>query len=101
MAAAADDCFPDSVTLSDSQYDVLKTIMQGKSVFYTGAAGTGKSFILRILQEILHHMSDKEAIAFTSPTVRKFVRLFCMCIYCIANLIVIFVRVLRRVISAV
>lgn len=67
--STGDDSLPEKVTLSDSQYDVLKTIMQGKSVFYTGAAGTGKSFILRILQEILKHMSDKESIAFTSPTV--------------------------------
>jgi len=65
----ADDHFPDNVTLSHSQHEVLQTILQGKSVFYTGAAGTGKSFILRILQEILLHMSDKESIAFTSPTV--------------------------------
>ncbi|RYH05030.1 hypothetical protein EON65_45840 [archaeon] len=39
-------------SLSSSQKQVLDTIAQGHSVFFTGAAGTGKSYILSILQEM-------------------------------------------------
>ena len=39
---------PERVSLSHSQYNVLKTVSQGYSVFFTGAAGPGKSYILRI-----------------------------------------------------
>lgn len=34
------------VTLSRSQRVVMKAVSEGKSVFFTGAAGTGKSFLL-------------------------------------------------------
>ena len=64
----SENSFPESVTLSQSQYDVIETIFTGNSVFYTGAAGTGKSFILRILQETFGKLDCKEKIAFTAPT---------------------------------
>lgn len=35
--------------LSDEQLAVVKAIQQGRSVFFTGAAGTGKSFLLQYL----------------------------------------------------
>ena len=39
-------------SLSSSQKQVLDAIARGHSVFFTGAAGTGKSYILSILQEV-------------------------------------------------
>ena len=63
-----DSSFPDIVTLSQSQHEVIETIFTGNSVFYTGAAGTGKSFILRILQETFGRLDCKDQIAFTAPT---------------------------------
>jgi len=39
-----------------------------KSVFYTGAAGTGKSFILQILKEVVRKLDCADMIAFTAPT---------------------------------
>jgi len=70
--AACSQSLPSSVTLSQGQHEVLKSIMQRRSVFYTGAAGTGKSFVIRILQELVVHMQNKDAIAFTAPTVSVF-----------------------------
>lgn len=55
-------------TLSSSQMDVLKAISNGKSVFFTGAAGSGKSFILKILQDLFYLTYQREKIAFTAPT---------------------------------
>ena len=37
------------VTLNDRQQEIISTIKGGQSVFFTGAAGTGKSFILKEL----------------------------------------------------
>ena len=37
------------VTLNDRQQEIINTIKGGQSVFFTGAAGTGKSFILKEL----------------------------------------------------
>ena len=36
------------VTLNDRQQEIINTIKGGQSVFFTGAAGTGKSFILKM-----------------------------------------------------
>lgn len=37
----------DQVTLNDDQKEVLQACLNGKSVFFTGSAGTGKSLLLR------------------------------------------------------
>lgn len=59
---------PERVSLSHSQYDVLKTVSQGYSVFFTGAAGTGKSYILRILKETYERLGKHANVSFTAPT---------------------------------
>jgi ATP-dependent DNA helicase PIF1 len=56
------------ISLSESQMKVLKAILARKSVFFTGAAGTGKSYILRVLQDVMNHLGLAEKIAFTAPT---------------------------------
>ena len=38
--------------LSDEQQGVIDLVLEGKSVFVTGAAGTGKSFLLKKLREV-------------------------------------------------
>jgi predicted ATPase with chaperone activity len=58
----------ETITLSQSQMQVLQAIADGKSVFFTGAAGSGKSFILRILQDLFNQANQREKIAFTAPT---------------------------------
>ena len=35
------------VTLTKEQNNVLQAVLQGQSLFFTGSAGTGKSFLLR------------------------------------------------------
>lgn len=58
----------DDVTLSVSQKKVLDTIMARKSVFFTGAAGTGKSYILKVLREVLEGLGLSDKVSFTAPT---------------------------------
>lgn len=48
--------------------EVLKHILEGRSVFFTGAAGTGKSHILHTLHRILQHQGCSGGLAFTAPT---------------------------------
>src|SRR5688572_8106554 len=56
------------LVLSDSQQQVLNAIMEGNSVFYTGAAGTGKSFILRTVRKLFTHIGELESVSFVAPT---------------------------------
>jgi ATP-dependent DNA helicase PIF1 len=58
----------DEVSLSEAQKRVLDVIMQRKSVFFSGAAGTGKSFVLKILQDVLDRLKLNSVVAFTAPT---------------------------------
>ena len=58
----------DDITLSISQKKVLDTIIARKSVFFTGAAGTGKSYILKIMREVLETLGLSEKVSFTAPT---------------------------------
>jgi len=37
------------VTLSDEQRRVLEIVKSGKSIFFTGCAGTGKSYLLKAI----------------------------------------------------
>lgn len=58
----------DDVALSSSQKKVLDTIMSRKSVFFTGAAGTGKSYIIKVLRDVLDGLGFADKISFTAPT---------------------------------
>lgn len=51
--------------LSKQQRYVIETIAKGNNVFYTGFAGTGKSFILQSLRKL---PLDENAIAWTAMT---------------------------------
>ncbi|WVQ70825.1 hypothetical protein IAR50_000347 [Cryptococcus sp. DSM 104548] len=58
------------VVLSDEQKKVLMLVKEGKNIFYTGSAGTGKSVLLR---EIITSLRSKyvrtpEAVAVTAST---------------------------------
>lgn len=55
-------------SLSKSQKRALDAIMQRQSVFFTGAAGTGKSHILKVLQDVLGALKLSSKICFTAPT---------------------------------
>lgn len=56
------------ISLSEAQHRVLQIILQRKSVFFTGAAGTGKSFILKVLSEVLGELNLTDSFALTAPT---------------------------------
>ncbi len=56
------------LSLSNTQKQVLDLVMRRESVFFTGAAGTGKSYILRILQEVMERLGKTDKIAFTAST---------------------------------
>ncbi|CAM9803777.1 unnamed protein product [Hapterophycus canaliculatus] len=38
--------------LCEEQRHVIDLVLKGKSVFFTGAAGTGKSFLLKKLHQV-------------------------------------------------
>lgn len=52
--------------LEDEQVDVLAQIRDGRSCFFTGAAGTGKSVLLRAIVRSLE--KDKKTVAVTATT---------------------------------
>lgn len=54
--------------LSPDQKRVFDLIRAGKSVFLTGPAGTGKSFLLRVIIAWLIKETDRDAVAVTSST---------------------------------
>ena len=54
--------------LSCDQLEVLRLVMEGKSIFFTGAAGTGKSHLLRWITKALKTRYEPEDVAVTSST---------------------------------
>jgi hypothetical protein len=58
----------EEVTLSLSQKKVLDMIMARESVFFTGAAGTGKSYVIKLLREVLDDLGMSDVVSFTAPT---------------------------------
>jgi ATP-dependent DNA helicase PIF1 len=54
--------------LSAEQKLVLDLVLAGKSVFFTGAAGTGKSFVLQCLRQILTERGLIDKTYFTGTT---------------------------------
>ena len=53
------------IELSPEQQEVLDTVKAGKNVFFTGAAGTGKSVLLR---EIVNWCRGRKILAVTAST---------------------------------
>ncbi|ODN83122.1 hypothetical protein L202_01327 [Cryptococcus amylolentus CBS 6039] len=58
------------VVLSDEQKKVLMLVKEGKNIFYTGSAGTGKSVLLREIITTLRskYVRTPEAVAVTAST---------------------------------
>lgn len=54
--------------LSEEQLKVLNRILNGKSVFFTGAAGTGKSYLLHSIVESLRRRLSGDQVAITATT---------------------------------
>lgn len=60
----------DTVSLSQEQNHILKLAQEGKSLFYTGSAGTGKSVLLREIIKTLRkkYVTVPDAVAVTAST---------------------------------
>ncbi|CAK5283236.1 unnamed protein product [Mycena citricolor] len=57
------------VFLSAEQQQILKLVQEGKSLFYTGSAGTGKSVLLReIIKTMRKSHTGPDALAITAST---------------------------------
>eukprot|EP00903_Cladosiphon_okamuranus_P010532 g9962.t1 len=54
--------------LSEEQQRVIDLVLEGKSVFVSGAAGTGKSFVLKKLREALKEAGKEPSTFFTATT---------------------------------
>lgn len=50
------------ITLSSSQKRVVDAIMARKSVFFSGAAGSGKSYLLKVVQDVLDSIDKGDRI---------------------------------------
>lgn len=61
---------PDDIPLkfSQQQMDVLEAVACGKSVFITGSAGTGKSFLLMYIIRMLQKAIGRESVYVTAST---------------------------------
>jgi ATP-dependent DNA helicase PIF1 len=55
-------------TLTDSQAKVLHMAREGRSFFFSGAAGSGKSFILKIIAEDLRNTHGESMVYVTAST---------------------------------
>lgn len=63
-----DDVGDDKSKLTEEQRKVYDAAMAGQSVFFTGSAGTGKSFLLRVLVESLRSKLGHDAVFITAST---------------------------------
>jgi ATP-dependent DNA helicase PIF1 len=54
--------------LTDEQNLIIETVLKGKSLFFTGSAGTGKSFLLRTLIKILEDKKSDLKLFITAST---------------------------------
>ncbi len=50
------------MTLNPEQQDALQHVLDGRSVFLTGPGGTGKSFLIRRITEVLSEKNKKVAV---------------------------------------
>lgn len=57
-----------SVKLAPEQEEILKEILAGKNVFFTGSAGTGKTFLLRYAIKKLKEQTLDGIVAVTAST---------------------------------
>jgi ATP-dependent DNA helicase PIF1 len=67
-AAKATKAPPPPQTLSPEQQQVLDVIATGENVFFTGSAGTGKSYILRYVVQELCRRHGSEHVSVTAST---------------------------------
>ena len=54
--------------LTDEQLRVVARVEEGASIFYTGCAGTGKSFLLSKIVQRLYQLHGKKHVAVTAST---------------------------------
>ncbi|KAG9051525.1 hypothetical protein FS837_004035 [Tulasnella sp. UAMH 9824] len=59
---------PAVIELSEEQQKILDKVKDGKSLFFTGSAGTGKSVLLRAIIAALQGKHGKSRVAVTAPT---------------------------------
>lgn len=61
-----------SLRLSAEQLRIVQSALEGHSFFFTGAAGTGKSHVLRELVRALKELHEPSSIFVTAPTGVRF-----------------------------
>ena len=57
--------------LNDKQKEALELVKEGKNIFITGSAGTGKSFLLQFITKYLSTNSKSNLVSEVSKKERK------------------------------
>ncbi len=65
---SCDELLKKQLSLSSKQLDVLKAILEKKNVFFSGAAGTGKSHVINVIKDIIKVLGLESRFAFTATT---------------------------------
>ena len=68
MDSDSDDPLPGEISLSRSQKEVVDAISSGKNLFFSGAAGSGKSYILNLIKDLAKSLKVSDRVAFTATT---------------------------------
>ena len=68
MTEASTDALPPPVALSEDQQHAVDLVLAGRSIFFTGAAGTGKSMVLKSIITALRTSGMGHKVAITAST---------------------------------
>lgn len=58
----------ETYSVSEKQYQCVKEVLAGSSIFFTGSAGVGKSYVLSVLLKVFKDLDVEDLVALTAST---------------------------------